>query len=116
MITQGKWEFLEEDFTIRTKDFSSFAGMGDYRGVIICQLDAENWRVNNLESIAEKTANARLIAAAPELLAACKDGEKFLDCLLAGNGMSETQLKMLSENRMAFRRILDEAIAKAEQT
>ena len=60
--------------------------------------------------------NARLIAAAPELLAACKDGEKFLDCLLAGNGMSETQLRMMSENRMAFRRILDEAIAKAEKT
>ena len=59
-------------------------------------------------------ANARLIAAAPDLLEACKDGVKFLDSLLAGNGMSETQLKMLSENRMAFRRILYNAISKTE--
>ena len=55
-------------------------------------------------------ANARLIAAAPELLEACKDGIKFLDSLLAGPRMNETQLRALSENRMAFRRILNNAI------
>ena len=44
MYTKGKWKFIEEDFTIRTKDFSSNAGMGDNKGVIIAHLDPENWR------------------------------------------------------------------------
>ena len=72
-----------------------------------------------LNGIGGKTkgeANARLIAAAPKLLKACKDGVKFLDSLLVGNKMTETQLRMLSENRMAFRKILEAAIAEAEQT
>ena len=115
MITQGKWEFLEEDFTIRTKDFSSFAGMGDYRGVIICQLDAENWRVNNLESIAEKTANARLIAAAPELLAACKGFMRFANRDLPKNAIHMIPERFLAELRDETNKI-KQAIAKAEQT
>ena len=95
MITQGKWLLNDNDGIIYSEGQKE-----------ICWIPSDN---------DEDVDNARLIAAAPELLAACKDGEKFLDCLLAGNGMSETQLRMMSENRMAFRRILDEAIAKAEQ-
>ena len=71
-FTKGEWIFEESDFTIRTKDFQSNAGMGDYRGVIIASIDSENWRGVRPDSIAEKTANARLIAAAPNLLEACK--------------------------------------------
>jgi len=92
MITQGKWLVMGNQRN----------GHFDY---VLPMADNDDFQ-----------DNARLIAAAPELLAACKDGEKFLDCLLAGNGMSETQLRMMSENRMAFRRVLDEAIAKAEKT
>jgi len=51
----------------------------------------------------------------PALLEACKDGVKFLDSLLAGNRMTEIQLRMLSENRMAFRKILEAAIAQAKK-
>ena len=98
MITQGKWKLLlnaDDKFIVIVEG-------GSLKNPVCSRITHE--------------ADARLIAAAPELLAACKDGEKFLDCLLAGNGMSETQLRMMSENRMAFRRVLDEAIAKAEQT
>lgn len=49
-----------------------------------------------------------------DLLEACKDGIKFLDSLIAGNNKSKTQLKMLSENRTAFRKILNAAIAKTQ--
>ena len=102
MITQGNWEVSKH----ATPDYAPQYGIyADGERNDLCTVKGEN---------AED--NARLIAAAPELLAACKDGEKFLDCLLAGNGMSETQLRMMSENRMAFRRVLDEAIAKAEKT
>lgn len=83
--TKGKWEFIEEDFTIRTKDFSSNAGMGDYKGVIIAHLDSENWRGVRSDSISEKKANAKLIAAAPDLLTACENFRKgwshFCDCI-----------------------------------
>jgi len=102
MITQGKWEVYEITAGKEKSEYN-----------IVCP-DKCSTIAKVFPLRDEHEDNARLIAAAPELLAACKDGVKFLDCLLAGNGMSETQLRMLSENRMAFRRILDKAIVKAE--
>ena len=63
MHTKGKWHFIEKDFTIRTKDFSSNAGMGDYKGVIIAHLDTENWRSVRPDSTPEKTASFHCFSA-----------------------------------------------------
>ena len=45
-------------------DFSSNAGMGDYKGVIIAELDSPEWRKIRPDSIPEKEANARFIVRA----------------------------------------------------
>lgn len=58
----------------------------------------------------EDEANARLIAAAPDLLAACEDGLKFLDSITSGIGLESEK-----QNKAAFRRILKQAITKATQ-
>ena len=50
--------------TIRTMDFSSNAGMGDYEGVIVAELDSPEWRKIRPDSIPEKEANARFIVRA----------------------------------------------------
>ena len=65
--TKEPWTFNEEDFTIRSRDFESLAGMWDCRGIIIAELDAPNWRRCRPDSIPEKKANARLIAECPAM-------------------------------------------------
>jgi len=77
--TPGKWIYEPSDMTIRTMDFSSNAGMGDYKGVIIAELDSPEWRKIRPDSIPEKEANARVIAAAPEMLEVLKQVEKRFD-------------------------------------
>ena len=79
-------------------------GLGD------CQvLDANDELVADINGTKEAPARARLIAAAPELLEACKDGIKFL------NSLADTEASWENENRDAFRRILTKAIAEAEE-
>lgn len=70
--TPGKWIYEPSDMTIRTMDVSSNAGMGDHKGVIIAELDSPEWRKTRPDSIPEKEANARLIAAAPMMYEALK--------------------------------------------
>lgn len=62
--TPGEWRFEETDFTIRTNDFTSKAGMGDYRGVIIVELDSDKWRKCRPNSVGEKKANGTFICTA----------------------------------------------------
>lgn len=76
--TPGPWIYEPSDMTIRTKDFDSVAGMGDYRGVIIAELDSPEWRKCRPESIQEKEANARLIAAAPEMYDTLKNIRSYI--------------------------------------
>ena len=59
----------------------------------------------------EAEANAQLFVAARDLLEACKDGLKFLDSLVPFPNMT----KCTFENFKAFKKILDDAIAKAEE-
>ncbi|MDD4995712.1 MAG: hypothetical protein PHW53_04610 [Patescibacteria group bacterium] len=66
--TPGPWVIEITDLSIRTKDFESNAGSGDYRGIIIAEIDSPNWRLRRPDSIPVKLANARLIVAAPEML------------------------------------------------
>lgn len=62
--TPRPWKYEPEDMTIRTMDFKSNAGMADYRGVVIAELDAPNWRQCRPDSIPEKEANGAFIVKA----------------------------------------------------
>ena len=62
--TATPWYTVNEDFTIRSNDFNSTAGMGDYRGVIIANLDAGDWSKCCPDSIPVKQANAAFICKA----------------------------------------------------
>lgn len=68
------------------------------KGSIVC-------RMTDIENQPEK---AKLIAAAPELLDACKDCIKFLDVDSTGVGLESEK-----QNRTALRRIMEIVIAKA---
>jgi hypothetical protein len=72
-FTQGKW-FLElSDGTIRSKAWGQSDQMGDYRGVIICDLTpglgADDFSKESGREHArpETLANAKLISNAPDL-------------------------------------------------
>ena len=53
-------------------------------------------------------ANAALLSAAPDLLAACEDGIKFLQCL------PDTECEQQQDNRRACYKIFTAAIEKAK--
>jgi hypothetical protein len=56
--------------TIRSHAFGASDMMGDYRGLIVCSFNEAHG--SREHAYPEAEANARLIAAAPDLLAACK--------------------------------------------
>lgn len=67
----------------------------------------------------EAQANARLIAAAPELLEACKKSTKYIEQLCATVNSYALQLGIMQNDKLKvyaddFREQLDKAIAKAE--
>ena len=64
--TKGKWEVIEEDLSIRTKDFDvPQCGQGDYKGQIIASVDPTEWaRICRKDVIPTMKANARLTVAA----------------------------------------------------
>lgn len=70
-------------------------------GSIVCEVNT------SAPEPGEREANARLIAAAPELLGVCKDILKFII-------RSRPQTLMESQNKDAARRILVLAIAKTK--
>lgn len=94
--TNGKWEV--------TPAFST-SGNGEWTvweresGIYIC----ETWTIGD-HPCAEEEANARLIAAAPELLEAAKKMREYLE--LVGCGSYQGDMAMLD--------IIRAAIAKAE--
>ena len=76
MFTKGQW-YIEGEFGHNTAVYLK-ARQGDQAGYLATLSGMEDG-IDNEAAIAEAKANARLIAAAPELLAAC---EKLLDCLI----------------------------------
>jgi hypothetical protein len=89
--TPGPWETFKEH---------NVRDVHDHRGVATCGGYSQNWNEDIVYQ--ENIANARLIAAAPELLEAAKDVvETFPDI-------------KLRKNSIDARRRLEKAIKKAE--
>ena len=94
--TAMPWYFDKETWTIRSQDFTSDQ-MGDSRGVIIASLEGAHG--NREHAFPEAKDNGILLAAAPELLAACKTALKACTPVAAEMGITQA---------------LKAAIAKAE--
>ena len=99
MITQGNWKFENE--YIRSE-------IGEIIADPYCMETAKT-TPNEMED------NARLIAAAPELLAACKGFMRFANRDLPKNAIYMIPERFLAELRDETNKI-KRAIAKAEQT
>jgi hypothetical protein len=84
--TPGPWH-LEDDGTIRSKEIGASNLMADYCGSIVCSLrpavgvtDSDKWpSIGRPHAMPEAMANARLIAAAPDLLAICKKMARLME-------------------------------------
>lgn len=79
--TPGPWALEESDGTIRARCWGESDQMGDYLGVIVCDLKPAlgAWPcVGRAHAEPETRANAALIAAAPDLLAACEAAEGIM--------------------------------------
>jgi hypothetical protein len=107
--TKGEWILVYNKDnhamieTVRVKAWEDNNLMGDYRGCIIADLtESHGFRKH---AFAEANANARLIAAAPELLNACKT---VLKCKT--NQYGETP-----ELSNDLRTIIESAIKKATE-
>lgn len=90
--TPGPWFIDEDTLTIRSNAWEASNQMGDYRGCIVADLkpalgatDQDDLSICRPHARAETDANARLIAAAPELLAACERIVKG-ECTCADGG------------------------------
>jgi hypothetical protein len=87
----------------------------DHTWVIAWAIDSELIEIAKLpewpDDQAEAEANARLIAAAPEMLAALQDARDYLEALLGGGGDAAVDLLANSGEDVEAR--LSAAIAKA---
>src|SRR3990167_7577494 len=64
-FTKAQWLFEDSDWTIRSKSWGEGDQMGDYKGVIVCDLSIGHGEREHAKP--ETTANAHLIAAAPDM-------------------------------------------------
>lgn len=80
--TPGPWTYDAETDTIRSQAFAQSNLMGDYRGVIVCDLEAAHGGKFRRASVAglaaEVEANARLMAAATQMLDALRATVDYL--------------------------------------
>lgn len=98
--TPGPWRFDGEiDAVVSSAgQLRRSALMGDYRGVIIASLvESHGGRGARPEAAPEATANAALIAAAPDLLAACEIALKDSRSAPRGKGLSDDVADILAD-------------------
>jgi hypothetical protein len=84
------------------------------------ELLATAYPMQNEDDVSEEDhpvaeANARLIAAAPDLLAACRVVKEFLDSLEAATDSADRLAAIRREVHAPLRAALEPAIAKAER-
>ena len=109
--TKGPWHVgREADHSCdRYAKNAEWARIRDEQGGLVAKVESVHPKGKRQSSDFDIEADrARLIAAAPDLLEACKDGIKFL------NSLADTEASWENENRDAFRRILTKAIAEVE--
>lgn len=91
--TQGPWEYRELEWN-RPED------KGDAPGSIVSD---DGWFIATVEQMCNHTeGNARLLAAAPELLEALQGLVRFTDAVRVQVGMGRTQLERLAKARAAI--------------
>ena len=110
--TKGNWRLstdLKHRYEIKVN-----TGLGGDR--ILFQIpcnhasdDKRHAEIKELPESQEQLANAKLVAASPELLAVCELAIKFLD------SMATPITGFQQENRRVFRRKVTEALSKAAQ-
>ena len=107
--TKGSWFLEKSDWTIRSKVWGESDMMGDYKGVIIADLSVGHGGRDH--AFPEAEANARLIAAAPDLLEACKKARQFIE-----NGVEFGYIRLPDKPDPALNTLpmIIAAIAKAE--
>ena len=103
--TAGQWYIKE------TVEFGSVIRSKDEKDLWIASVNSSHDGHASFPTDREGLANARLIAAAPELLAACKDALAGLESWIHSEFDGTRQLKQQLEDLAPLRT----AIAKAEQ-
>ena len=97
MITQGKWEVHEGD--LRQNGRGEFIEIWCNNGVLLTINEGEDCFAGVSD---EDRANARLIAAAPDLLAACEELlNTYLDSTTDGSGCKCLRCKRASKKAEA---------------
>lgn len=107
--TPGPWYYEEKSQTVRVKEWEKYRLMGDFRGCIVASLKESHNECD--ESRQEAEANARLIAASPDLLEAL---QKAVEVIMTWHG-EEALSWNIYYNKSPEMKPIREAIEKATQ-